>query len=486
MKEWLIGCIGMIWLGACSSSPKPPVAAGQIDRLPEIYPDYTGVTVPASIAPLNFAVQTEGKACAVFSAGKQQFAVYASDGSFSIPDNDWKKLLKEAKGKEVAVTVLVEEAGAWKSFLPFSMNVSTDSIDPYIAYRLIAPGYQLWGEMGIYQRELASFREEPILENRQTDGNCMNCHSFCQQDPAKMLFHIRAKHGCTVFVDGEKMEALDTKTEQTISTLVYPVWHPSGKYVAFSVNNTTQDTHPVHRTEVYDEASDVVVYDVEKHEILTTAALFSKKRFETFPAFSPDGRHLYFCSAPALDMPSELPDLRYSLCRIAFDPETRAFGTTVDTLFRAEAVQRSFLFPRVSPDGNYLLGTTTTYGTFPIWHKDADLYMLDLQTGEPISTDAVNSPDTESYHTWSSNGRWIIFSSRRLDGLYTRLFIAHVSEEGALSKPFVLPQPSAEYYTLLARSYNIPEFVKDRVNVGSYDLASLIKDDKRQKVSFMK
>ena len=112
--------------------------------------------------------------------------------------------------------------------------------------------------------------------------------------------------------------------------------------------------------------------------------------------------------------------------------------------------------------------------------------MLDLQTGEPISTDAVNSPDTESYHTWSSNGRWVIFSSRRLDGLYTRLFIAHVSEEGALSKPFVLPQPSAEYYTLLARSYNIPEFVKGRVNVGSYDLASLIKDDKRQKVSFMK
>ena len=213
---------------------------------------------------------------------------------------------------------------------------------------------------------------------------------------------------------------------------------------------------------------------------------FSKKRFETFPAFSPDGRHLYFCSAPALDMPSELPDLRYSLCRIAFDPETRAFGTTVDTLFRAETVQRSFLFPRVSPDGNYLLGTTTAYGTFPIWHKDADLCMLDLQTGEPISTDVANSPDTESYHTWSSNGRWVIFSSRRLDGLYTRLFIAHVSEGGVLSKPFALPQPSAEYYTLLTRSYNIPEFVKGRVNVGSYDLASLIKDDKRQKVSFMK
>ena len=83
----------------------------------------------------------------------------------------------------------------------------------------------------------------------------MNCHSFCMQDPDKMLFHVRAKYGCTVFVDGDRIETLDTKTDRTISALVYPSWHPSGKFVAFSINNTTQDTHPVHRTEVYDKAS---------------------------------------------------------------------------------------------------------------------------------------------------------------------------------------------------------------------------------------
>lgn len=110
---------------------------------------------------------------------------------------------------------------------------SEDPIDPYIAYRLIDPGYQLWNEMGIYQRELSSFDQEPILENRLTDNNCMNCHSFCMQDPDKMLFHVRAKYGCTVFVDGDRIETLDTKTDRTISALVYPSWHPSGKFVAF-------------------------------------------------------------------------------------------------------------------------------------------------------------------------------------------------------------------------------------------------------------
>ena len=307
MKQ-LLFCIFLLLLEGCSSN-QPPAVSGQIDELPAIYPDYIDVTIPQSIAPLNFAVQTEGKACAVFTTEGYAFTVYASNGAFSIPDTDWEKLLTAAKGKQVEVSVLTEEKGKWNAFLPFHIRVSEDPIDPYIAYRLIDPGYQLWNEMGIYQRELSSFDQEPILENRLTDNNCMNCHSFCMQDPDKMLFHVRAKYGCTVFVDGDRIETLDTKTDRTISALVYPSWHPSGKFVAFSINNTTQDTHPVHRTEVYDKASDVVVYDVEKQEIVTTQALFSKKHFETFPTFSPDGKQLYFCSAPALKVPGELRDL---------------------------------------------------------------------------------------------------------------------------------------------------------------------------------
>lgn len=484
MKQFLFYILVLLVLGGCSSQ-QPPVASGQINEQPAIYPDYAGVTIPETIAPLNFAVRGAGKACAVFHTEGYSFSVYASDGTFSIPDSDWKRVLASAAGKRIEVSVLLEEGGKWNAFLPFHIQVSTDPIDPYIAYRLIDPGYQLWGKMGIYQRELASFRQDPILENRLTDSNCMNCHSFCMQDPDKMLFHVRAKYGCTVLIDGEKIETLDTKTDKTISSLVYPSWHPSGKYVAFSVNNTTQDTHPVHRTEVYDKASDVVVYDVEKQTVLTTGHLFSKNRFETFPTFSPDGKSLFFCSAPALKVPGGLKELRYSLCRIPFDSESRTFGSVVDTIYRADTGQHSILFPRVSPDGKFLLCTTTGYGTFPIWHKDADLCMFNLATGEQISTEEVNSPDTDSYHSWSSNSKWVVFSSRRLDGLYTRPFIAHVGEDGVLSKPFLLPQQSTDYYTYLTQSYNIPEFVKGRVKTNMYELASQIKEGKNGKVSFM-
>ena len=73
MKQ-LLFCIFLLLLGGCSSN-QPPAVSGQIDELPAIYPDYTGVTVPQSIAPLNFAVRTEGKTCAVFTTEGYTFTV---------------------------------------------------------------------------------------------------------------------------------------------------------------------------------------------------------------------------------------------------------------------------------------------------------------------------------------------------------------------------------------------------------------------------
>jgi Tol biopolymer transport system component len=269
--------------------------------------------------------------------------------------------------------------------------------------------------------------------------------------------------------------------------LVYPSWHPSGKYVAFSVNETNQAFHMNHRNriEVFDRSSDVVVYDVEKHEIVTAPSLFSKDRFETFPTFSPDGKTLFFCSAEAQPMPEEFEKVRYSLCRIAFDPDSRTFGHQVDTLYNATADSaRSVSFPRVSPDGNYLLFTLSEYGNFSIWHRDADLYIADLKTNRIHPLSAANSNETESYHSWSSNSRWIAFSSRRIDGLYTRPYFVYVDTAGQASKPFLLPQQDSRFYDRFMKSYNIPEFITGPVKPQARRLASFARKDKGTDIRF--
>ena len=249
-----------VWLFAsCSEEVKIAVRS----EIPSpLVKEYADVIVPPNVAPLNFFVDAvDGQEALVLTAGNCQIAALCKDGAM-IPDLDeWKELLVVAKGKDIQVEHCQLTAEGWKAYQAFRILVADEAIDPYLAYRLIPPGYEMWNEMGIYQRNLENFEETVILNNRQTDRGCMNCHSFCMQDPEQMQLHLRAKHAGTMLIQGDEMTKLETKTEQTISALVYPYWHPSGKYIAYSVTDTKQlfYTHHQNRIEVMDLASDVVV-----------------------------------------------------------------------------------------------------------------------------------------------------------------------------------------------------------------------------------
>ena len=449
-----------------------------------IFPDYKNVTVPPNIAPLNFSLEEGTKGVAILENSGKRLTLKARKGEFNIPEESWRELV--VAGSEISVTVGIKEDGKYVSRKPFTIFVSEDKIEPYVAYRLIDPGYETWNKMGLYQRCLESFKETPIMTNDKTDRNCMNCHSFKSRDPETMMFHMRARNGGTfVWKDGS-IEKLNTKTPQTISALVYPYWHPSGKYIAFSVNDIAQFFHSTNpnRIEVYDYKSDVVVYDVDNHQVSSSPMLMDTTRMETFPSFSPDGKTLYYCSTRQPQMPQGYKDVRYSICSIPFDQEKFSFGDKVDTVYNADKTGLDATFPRISPDGRFLLFAETAYGCFAIWHKDSELRMIDLKDGSFHTLDGINGPDADSYHSWSGNSRWIIWASRRLDGLYSRLFIAHIDENGKTSKPFLMPQKSVSHDKELMKSYNVPEFISGPVTFDRDEMADIAKNDPGIDVNF--
>jgi hypothetical protein len=116
----------------------------------------------------------------------------------------------------------------------------------------------------------------------------------------------------------------------------------------------------------------------------------------------------------------------------------------------------------------------TDYGNFSIWHKEADLYLLNLADGtfKPINT--VNSDNTESYHSWSSGSHWFVFSSRRNNGLYTRPYFAWMNENGETTKPFLLPQKDPDFYDASLRSFNVPELVTGKVRSNGRNMLKSI------------
>jgi Tol biopolymer transport system component len=482
MKQVLYIVITLLLFTACNETVND---AKQETACPRIYPDYIGVTIPVNIAPLNFnmADETILRVDAVITDHHGNSLHSQGEESTDFDLDDWHALLSQNPGDSLSVTVSAKYDDGWHTYRAFSIYVSPDSIDYGLCYRLIEPGYEVWSKMGIYERDLSSFEERALIENTQFEG-CVNCHSFNRGNPANMSLHIRGPHGATLLRQNDgPLTAYNTKSDQTLGLCVYPYWHPSGRYIAYSTNATNQLFHNAHpnRIEVFDTASDLQVYDVEKNELLLSPLLKQDSIYETFPVFSPDGRSLYFCAARALPEGSlQLDSIHYNLCRIDFDPATGTFGDHIDTVIDAEAQHQSLSFPRPSYDGRFLCYTLSDFGQFSIWHHEADLWLLDLATGESRPMDGANSDDTESFHNWSTNSRWLVVSSRRDDGLFTRPYFCHVDAKGNVTKAFMLPQRNPRrFYRDRFLSFNVPDFIIRPTRFDSHHASRIINDAQR-------
>lgn len=470
------------------SSCKKTVRNPQIsNEYPYIYPDYVNVTIPCNIAPLNFISGVPVEAIDAVIKGNKSKIHLQGKNLIQISLKKWQKLLKENKGGDLNISVCILDSSKWTKYKDFAIHVSKDSIDYGLVYRLIAPGYETYSKMGIYERNLSNFDQRPIIENTLVTGSCVNCHAFRHNNPDCISMHVRGSHSATVLqTKGYGSEkCYETKTDRTISSCVYPYWHPDGRYIAYSNNTTKQVFHSARdkRVEVVDGASDIVVYDTKENKLLLCPRLMTSS-FETFPAFSADGTKLYFCSSEPKRLPDEYKEIKYSLCSISFNAKDGTFGNKVDTVISVRQTGKSISFPRPSYDGKYLMFTLSDYGNFSIWHQEADLYLLDLKTKKYRSIKEVNSPNTESFHDWSSNSRWFVFSSRRDDGLYTRLYIASIGKDGSVTKPFMLPQKNPIQNTFNLFSYNIPEFVIRPVKIKMKSMGSKLLKTARTKFEY--
>ncbi|MFN8257257.1 MAG: hypothetical protein U0W24_16295 [Bacteroidales bacterium] len=469
----------------CGEKPHDETA---LNRLPDIFPDYKNITIPVNIAPLNFKLTDSSEQIYVEIEGKNNlYKMDCNQNIAKIGANKWNKLLNSSVGDSLRITVHSKKSGKWNKYMPFYYSVSPQPIDKYLVYRLIMPGYQTWNEMGIYQRNLENFDQSEILTSKLLPGTCMNCHSFSHNNPDNMILHLREVNNGTILIQKGKMQFLKTKTDSTFGNAAFPYWHPSNRFIAFSIDKVVQIFHSAgeNRAEALDMKSDIVVYDIEKNEMITSDLIFSPNSFEIYPSFSPDGKTMFFCSAEAKKLPDEFKKVKYSLCSISFDEQKRKFGNTVDTLISASSMNKSITFPRISPDGKYLVFSMSEYGHSPAYRPDADLYIMDLSTMQFHALDNLNSNNVESYHSWSSNSRWMVFSSRRVDGLYMTPFITYIDEKGNPTKPFLLPQESPDFYTRFLFSFNIPEFSVNKVSLNLNQVEKIIQKPAKQ-VNFRK
>ena len=482
----VIGLVGV----AFSILPGGPVApCGEIlavAQLPRIHPDYRGIVVPPNIAPLSFRVHETGDRyfVRVSSAKGTPIEIASRSQNIHIPIDAWHQLLAANRGSTLSIEVYVrQEHGQWRQYQAVTNRIAAEAIDSHIVYRLLTPQSLTYVDIGVYQRNLETFQESVLLHGSSLDKACVNCHSFCRYDPNRFSLGVRSvQHGnLTLLARQGEVQAIDTRFGHT-------AWHPGGQVAALSQFDIRLFFHTA-RTETRDAMefnSLVGYYDIDEQLLKPTPALVRKDRLETQPTWSPDGRYLYFVSAPKLwddgtpFPPARYAELKYDLQRIRYDVDSDVWGS-VETVLATEQTGKSILTPRLSPDGRFLLFCMCEYGCFALYQPDSDLYLMDLQTGAYRKM-LCSTPSADSWHAWSSNSRWIVFSSKHPTGVFTRLYFSHVSKDGEVSKPFVLPQRDPGHYDAFKYVYNVPEFCRGPVQVSAESLAKAVVHARRVKV----
>ena len=476
-------CASVFLVLSCGSNPEHPTI---VDKLPAIYPDYIGVTIPADIAPLNFNFADEAiDRMDVTVKGDKGGELHVSGEWADFDIDEWHALTEQNQGGKLTVTVCTEKDGQWTQYKDFDIFVSEVRLDDWgLTYRRIKPGYEVGGDIGIYQRELSSFDEYAIITETVVPGRCFNCHTANRTNPNRLTMQMRGEGGGTMIQkDGHQMW-VETKTDSTKAAGSYSYWHPQGDYVALAVNSVHQAffTGTGQRIEVYHTFSNVEVLDTRTNELILSP-LLQTDDLEIFPAFSHDGKWLYYSTSKPCRVPAEYEKVKCSLCRIAFDAEKGVFGETVDTLLNGPATDKSYVLARPSYDGRWLMYCASSRGNFPVSQNDADLWLMDLKTGENRELKELNTPQSESYHNWSENSRWLVFSSKREDGMYTKLYLATIDEQGRVSKPFLLPQRHPrKFYREMMDAYNCPDFTKSKVELDAHEAYRQVFDNKREHV----
>ena len=466
----------LLLLVASGCSRDWPNAVTPSNEQAKIWPDYANLAIPYNIAPLNCEIKNSGEAFLFKLSsfdGKQSYT--GTGKTVTFPLKTWRSIVEASRGKHLTLDIVVQRNGEWFKLLTTTNAVAHDPIDSALVYRLIPPSYERFQTLQICQRDLTSFNERTLFSNQQvSQEQCINCHTFKNYDGRNFAFHTRLyKGGTVIFRDGKAPLKTDLKDDNLYSGGAYPAWHPvDDNLFAFSVNKTRQTFLMTHnnKIEVLDSQSGLILYDANKNEV--SPIHLADNQFATFPAWSPDGKTLYYTMAemnnlpPVSDETNRLNEIAlqstnmfYHLVCRSFDKETKTFGVP-RLLINAKESHASISFPSVSPDGTYLMMTVLRCANFPVWHKESDLWLYNIKTQESRALTELNSPEADSYHAWGSNSRWFVFGSRREDGIHTRPYLAYFNPTtGKAGKPFIVPQKYPHFYEETFLSYNRPELL---------------------------
>ncbi len=415
--------------------------------------------------------------------GKAPRAFATSDPQWRPGEADWALMKRLSTPAALTVTIAgLDGNGAVVSSQALRIRTSKDPVGDSIFYREVPlpfidavqdPSRIRWrfGALDYPQRPPVVLTDLPV---------CGNCHSFSGDGGVLGLDvdYGNDKGGYAILPIEKDMILNDEKIitwsdyrredgEATFGLLSQV--SPDGRYVISTVKDRAVfvATPGIEYSQLFFPVKGIlVVYDTQTGQYTPLPGADDPAYVQSNPTWSPDGRHVVFARARVYDKPSlteasgilldqhDVPEFvedgepfKFDLYRVPFN---NGRGGVAEPIEGASHNGRSNFFAKYSPDGQWIVFTQAD--NYMLLMPDSELYIIPAQGGQARRLRA-NTPNMNSWHSFSSNGKWLVFSSKAFTP-YTQLFLTHIDAQGRSTPPVVL-----DHFTDPDRAANIPEFV---------------------------
>lgn len=504
MKRLFIILFSVIILAACSSDQK--VNKGYLNLMETNLPGKLTITYPfnKAVFPAEFPEpsviwndnnrKSEQWIVAIKANSVLVYSELVEIPNWKIPAKVWAQIKSSIGKNEVEIIIAginKDDNKKLQSGASVSITISEDEVGSPIFYRAVPLPFKyatsnldsikyMLGDISSAQKA------KPLLENLPV---CGNCHSF-SPGGNKFAMDVDAfgDKGSYLIADIEKEVKMSPEKfitwsdfqEKSTMALLSQI-SPNGKYVVSTLDDNEifeSRDHPEYSQLFFPIKGILTLYDIEKKEFKALKGADDTMFVQSNSQWSPDNETIYFARSKAVQRVqsgmtygtgiydlNKFQAVRDSFLRgkkeFKFDlmklPFNNGDGGNPEFIKGASKNNKSNYFPKISPDGNWLVFCQAN--NYMLLQPDSKLYIMPTDgSAEPREMNC-NTNNMNSWHSWSPNGKWIVFSSKYF-GAYTQLFLTHIDENAMDSPPVWL-----EYFNVDNRAANIPEFV----NIDFYD-----------------
>jgi tetratricopeptide (TPR) repeat protein len=448
-----------------------------------------GTVFPLDIAPPTFRWSdpdgdvSEWLVEVSFGEGEATLEAETDSASWTPTPDHWQTIKELSTGRAAKVTVTgIRRNGGGALRGHVSIHTSKDPVSAPLFYREVPlpfvdavkdPSRIRW------RFGLVSSPEQPpvVLEGLPV---CGNCHSFSADGSEfgmdidyandKGSYAISRVEPDTVISKDKIITWSDYRRSDGEDTFgLLSQISPDGRYVVSTVKDLSVF---VPRSDLafsqlfFPIKGILVVYDRQEKRFFPLKGADFPRYVQSNPSWSPDGKHIVFARAESYTLHAlaksesvllEEKDceeflkggkkFRFDLYRIPFNGGK---GGEAVPLKGASNNGVSNFFAKYSPDGKWIVFCKAE--SFMLLQPDSELWIMPAGGGEARRMKCNMTP-MNSWHTWSPNSRYLVFTSKA-NGPYSQLFLTHIDNDGNSSPPVELA-----HFTASDRAANIPEFV---------------------------